>query len=66
MILNKGGSAGAYIKEPFAYVECGDVINLDKSVQHYWLEVSGLKKQLASRWHSLSTQFYCTWEKRMI
>ena len=66
MILNKGGSAGAYIKEPFTYVECGDVINLDKSVQHYWLEVSGLKKQLASRWHSLSTQFYCTWEKRMI
>ena len=58
VILNKGGSVGAYIKEPFTYVEFGDIINLDKSAEHYWLEVSGLKKQLASRWYLLSTQFY--------
>ena len=46
MILNKGGSVGAYIKEPFTYVEFGDIINLDKSAEHYWLEVSGLKNSL--------------------
>ena len=38
-----GGGVGVYIKEIFTYTEPKD-INLDKSTEHYWLEVSGLNK----------------------
>ena len=56
----RGGGVGVYIKETFTYTERKD-INLDKSIEHYWLEVSGLnKKQLVSRWYFLSTQLYRT------
>ena len=40
----RGGGAGVYIKETFTYTECKDIINLDKSIEHYWLEVSGLNR----------------------
>ena len=39
----RGGGVGVYIKETFTYTERKD-INLDKSIEHYWLEVSGLTK----------------------
>ena len=40
----RGGGVGVYIKETFTYTERKDIINLDKSIEHYWLEVSGLNK----------------------
>ena len=40
----RGGGVRVYIKETFTYTERKDIINLDKSIEHYWLEVSGLKK----------------------
>ena len=40
----RGGGVGVYIKETFTYTERKDIINLDKSIEHYWLEISGLNK----------------------
>ena len=40
----RGGGVGVYIKETFTCTERKDMINLDKSIEHYWLEVSGLNK----------------------
>ena len=40
----RGGGGGVYIKETFTYTECKVIINLDTSIEHYWLEVSGLNK----------------------
>ena len=31
----RGGGAGVYIKETFTYTERKDIINLDKSIEHY-------------------------------
>ena len=39
----RGGGVAVYIKEAFSYTERED-IDLDKSIEHYWLEVSGLNK----------------------
>ena len=43
-VNKRGGGVGVYIKETFTYTERKDIINLDKSIEHYWLEVSGLNK----------------------
>ena len=40
----RGGSVAVYIKETFPYTEREDIIDLDKSIEHYWFEVSGLSK----------------------
>ena len=40
----QGGGVGVYIRETFTYTEHKDIINLDKSIENYWLEVSGLNK----------------------
>ena len=40
----RGGGVVVYIKETFTYAERKDIINLDKSIEHYWLEVFGLNK----------------------
>ena len=40
----QGVGVGVYIKETFTYTECKDIVNFDKSIEHYWLEVSGLNK----------------------
>ena len=40
----RGGGVGVYIKETFTYTKREDMINLYKSIEHYWLEISGLKK----------------------
>ena len=40
----RGVGVGVYIKETFTCTERKDMINLDKSIEHYWLEVSGLTK----------------------
>ena len=40
----RGGSVAVYIKETFPYTEHEDIIDLDKSIEHYWFEVSGLSK----------------------
>ena len=40
----QGGGVGVYIKEIFTYTERKNIINLDKSIEHYWLEVSGINK----------------------
>ena len=40
----RGGGVAVYIKEAFSYTECENIIDLDKSIEHYWLEVSGLNK----------------------
>ena len=39
-----GGGVGADIKEQLTYTECGQIINLNKSVKHYRVEVSVLNK----------------------
>ena len=40
----QGGGVGVYINEIFTYTERKNIINLDKSIEHYWLEVSGINK----------------------
>ena len=40
----RGGGVGVYVKETFTFTERKDIINLGKSIKHYWLEVSGLNK----------------------
>ena len=40
----RGVGVGVYIKETFTCTERKDMINLDKSIEHYWLEVSGVNK----------------------
>ena len=40
----RGGGVGVYIKETSTYTERKGIINLGKSIEHYWLEVSGLNK----------------------
>ena len=44
----QGCGVGVYNKETFTYTEREDIINLDKSIEHYWLEVSGLNKNSSS------------------
>ena len=40
----RGGGFGVSIKETFTYAELEDIINLNKSIEHCWLKVSGLNK----------------------
>ena len=40
----RGGGVGVSIKEAFTYAEREDIINLKKSIEHWWLKVSGLNK----------------------
>ena len=40
----RAAGVGVHFKETFTYTECEDMINLDKSIEHYWLKVSGLNK----------------------
>ena len=40
----RGGGVGVYIGETFTYTEHEDIINVGKSIEHYWLEISGLNK----------------------
>ena len=60
----RGGGVGVYIKETFTYTERKDIINLDKSVEHYWLEVSGLKKNSSYLIASFSQPSSIEQEKR--
>ena len=40
----RGGGVGVYIKETFTCTEREDIIELDKPIEHYRLEVSDLNK----------------------
>ena len=40
----RGGGVGVFVKETFTFTERKDIINLGRSIKHYWLEVSGPNK----------------------
>ena len=39
-----GGGAGVYIRDTIEFEVCSDILKLDDSIEHLWVEIQGRKK----------------------
>ena len=42
-----GGGAGVYIRDTIEFEVCSDILKLDDSIEHLWVEIQGRKKNSA-------------------
>ena len=43
----RGGGAGVYIRDTIEFEVCSDILKLDDSIEHLWVEIQGRKKNSA-------------------
>ena len=43
----RGGGVGVYIRDTIEFEVCSDILKLDDSIEHLWVEIQGRKKNSA-------------------